>query len=444
VNIAEDLQELRGFVEAAVGPIERLSRSAGGASRITWFIEAATRACVLRVDPGDGPVANTALTLAREASAYRALAGSGVLIPELIAEADTALLLEMASGRPELDHLSNHQRAGVLDSYVDALAHLHGIDASSGFEALGPPAQAAEAALHNLALWEGILQSRVKRPSPLAQFASHWLRVHAPNEVERLVVCHGDVGPGNFMHDDARVTALLDWEFVHIGDPMDDLAWLAFRGHHLTAGIGNFDAQLERWSLATGMAVDRRRIAYYRITVMFIWLVSCLAALDNGARDHNRFTYINLISLLNVLMPRAMAEYHGLTLAEPELGTLNPRDSELSEQIHALADLVRISWPIDEAAAELGLITVVAQQIQRFSELHPAIDRENKTAVARLIGASTDLSGTSSAAEQLDDWLRQGAFEDEPVLQLLYGNGVRRLHADTLMKPLADQPLLAL
>ena len=50
----------------------------------------------------------------------------------------------------------------------------------------------------------------------------------------------------------------------------------------------------------------------------------------------------------------------------------------------------------------------------------------------------------SSAAEQLDDWLKQGAFEDEPVLQLLYGNGVRRLHADTLMKPLADQPLLPL
>ena len=55
MNIPEDLLGLRSFVEAAVGPIEHLSRSAGGASRITWFIEAAKRACVLRVDPGDGP-----------------------------------------------------------------------------------------------------------------------------------------------------------------------------------------------------------------------------------------------------------------------------------------------------------------------------------------------------------------------------------------------------
>jgi aminoglycoside phosphotransferase (APT) family kinase protein len=441
VNIPEDLLGLRSFVEAAVGPIEHLSRSAGGASRITWFVEAATRACVLRVDPGDGPVADTPLTLAREASAYRALAGTGVLIPELIAEADTALLLEMASGRPELDHLSDDQRAGVLDSYVDALAQLHGIDPSSGFEALDPPAQDSDAALHNLALWEGIFQSRVKRPSPLARFASHWLRVHAPSEIERLVVCHGDVGPGNFMHDDERVTALLDWEFVHIGDPMDDLAWLAFRGHHLTAGIGSFDAQLERWSRATGMMVDRRRIAYYRITVMYIWLVSCLAALDNGARDHNRFTYINLISLLNVLMPRAMAEYQGLTLPEADVSTLNPLDSELSEQIHALADLVRISWPPDERPAELGLITVMAQQVERFSQLNQAIDHENGGATARLIGSSTTEAGT---AEAFDDWLNAGAFDDEPVLQLLYANGVRRLHADTLMKPLADQPFLPL
>ncbi len=441
MNVPEDLHGLRSFVEAAVGPIEHLSRSAGGASRITWFIETATRACVLRVDPGDGPVADTPLTLAREASAYRALAGTGVLIPELIAEADTALLLEMASGRPELDHLTDDQRAGVLDSYVDALAHLHGIDPSSGFEALDPPTDGREAALHNLALWDGIFQSRVKRPSPLARFANHWLRVHAPSDVDRLVVCHGDVGPGNFMHDDTRVTALLDWEFVHIGDPMDDLAWLAFRGHHLTAGIGSFDAQLKRWSRATGMVVDRKRIAYYRITVMFIWLVSCLAALDNGARDHNRFTYINLISLLNVLLPRAMAEYQGLTLADPDVSTLICQDHELTEQIHALADLVRISWPPGERPAELGVITLMAQQVERFSQLNQAIDRENSAAIARLIRGSGTVAGTSEA---FDDWLEAGAFDDEPVLVLLYTNGVRRLHADTVMKPLADQPFIRL
>ena len=222
---------------------------------------------------------------------------------------------------------------------------------------------------------------------------------------------------------------------------LDDLAWLAFRGHHLTAGIGSFDAQLERWSRATGMRVDRRRIAYYRITVMYIWLVSCLAALDNGARDHNRFTYINLISLLNVLMPRAMAEYQGLTLPEADVSTLNPLDSELSEQIHALADLVRISWPADERPAELGLITVMAQQVERFSQLNQAIDDENGGATARLIGSTATEAGT---AEAFDDWLNAGAFDDEPVLQLLYANGVRRLHADTLMKPLADQPFLPL
>lgn len=47
-------------------------------------------------------------------------------------------------------------------------------------------------------------------------------------------IVHGDFGPQNMLLDGTRVTALLDWEFAHRGDPIEDLAWCEWivRMHH--------------------------------------------------------------------------------------------------------------------------------------------------------------------------------------------------------------------
>lgn len=50
------------------------------------------------------------------------------------------------------------------------------------------------------------------------------------------VLVHGDFGPNNILLDPEtfEVTALLDWEFAHIGSPIEDLAWCEWiaRTHH--------------------------------------------------------------------------------------------------------------------------------------------------------------------------------------------------------------------
>jgi hypothetical protein len=48
------------------------------------------------------------------------------------------------------------------------------------------------------------------------------------------VVVHGDFGPQNVLVHGGRVSALLDWEFAHIGQPVEDLAWAEWivRMHH--------------------------------------------------------------------------------------------------------------------------------------------------------------------------------------------------------------------
>jgi aminoglycoside phosphotransferase len=71
-------------------------------------------------------------------------------------------------------------------------------------------------------------------------------RIHRidPGEIAALpgavraghVLVHGDYGPNNVLLDPAacEITAVLDWEWAHAGDPAEDLAWCEWivRMHH--------------------------------------------------------------------------------------------------------------------------------------------------------------------------------------------------------------------
>ena len=60
-----------------------------------------------------------------------------------------------------------------------------------------------------------------------------------------LPFVHGDYGPNNTLYDPSSfaVTAILDWEFAHEGDPLEDLAWAEWivRRHH-PSSVGDLDA----------------------------------------------------------------------------------------------------------------------------------------------------------------------------------------------------------
>lgn len=41
-----------------------------------------------------------------------------------------------------------------------------------------------------------------------------------------LSLVHGDFNPANFLYQDGKATALIDWENSHVGDPREDLGWM--------------------------------------------------------------------------------------------------------------------------------------------------------------------------------------------------------------------------
>jgi aminoglycoside phosphotransferase (APT) family kinase protein len=170
------------------------------------------------------------------------------------------------------------------------------------------PESASDHALIDLARWARFQSDCVATPSEFSRFAIEWLGQHAPGRVERTVLCHGDAGPGNFLHAGRRVTALLDWEFAHLGDPLDDIAWVLIRSHVMGADV--MRAALSTWSEQSGIPLEAGRIAYYRALVLLRMAISCEIALGNanesGAMD--TATYELLLPYLGFLMPQALRE----------------------------------------------------------------------------------------------------------------------------------------
>jgi aminoglycoside phosphotransferase (APT) family kinase protein len=84
-------------------------------------------------------------------------------------------------------------------------------------------------------------------PMPLARGTLLWLDRNAPPSPDRPIVVHSDLGLWNLLVEGPKVNAVLDWELAHIGDPMQDLAyvrpllgdrmtWQEFVDEYLAAG----------------------------------------------------------------------------------------------------------------------------------------------------------------------------------------------------------------
>jgi aminoglycoside phosphotransferase (APT) family kinase protein len=62
-------------------------------------------------------------------------------------------------------------------------------------------------------------------PSPLIEYAFAWLEAEYERDLGEPALVHGDIGPHNILIHRDKIVALLDWEFVHVGSPGEDLGY---------------------------------------------------------------------------------------------------------------------------------------------------------------------------------------------------------------------------
>ncbi|HVP30763.1 MAG TPA: phosphotransferase family protein [Myxococcota bacterium] len=172
--------------------------------------------------------------------------------------------------------LSDAERRALAPEIARALARLHAIDwKAAGLGFLGAPAPGTDAARREVERWaERVRRADLPAPPVLAE-ALLWLRSHLPS-ADEVTLVHGDFRIGNWLIERAgegtRLTGLLDWEMVHLGDPLEDLAWcscLLWR-----AGGPNASCLVPPEELATlyaeasGRKVDPARVHFYEVLAL--------------------------------------------------------------------------------------------------------------------------------------------------------------------------------
>ncbi|APZ98238.1 hypothetical protein BWQ93_06920 [Sphingopyxis sp. QXT-31] len=205
----------------------------------------------------------------REAAVLRALSGplahAGVRVAPFYASVpdQRALVCGMISGNDRFGGIADTaQRDTLAADFMSQLAALHRIDvAANPVEGMGPVEPAETLVRRRIA--ELRAGNGGKGWDPLIHLSLDWLEANVPANMPAPVIVHGDAGPGNFLYDDDRVTALLDWELVHYGDPMADLAMLAIR--MLFQGFVPLPQAFAAYEAAGGHKVDLPRLIYWRL-----------------------------------------------------------------------------------------------------------------------------------------------------------------------------------
>jgi aminoglycoside phosphotransferase (APT) family kinase protein len=198
--------------------IERVAETQGGFSNLTRSLDLDGRPLILKA--ASAPVKRR--DLRREAAALALLRGSPLPAPAMLelleGEGWTIELQERLPGQNALQHLAGpiETTLAIYAALGALLAQLHRLPPPAAPSDLLPDlARAAAAQL-------GALDLAGDLAAPIAR-ALDW--ASSPARACRLV--HGDPGAHNLLWD-AGLTALLDWEWSGLGDPITDVAWVCW------------------------------------------------------------------------------------------------------------------------------------------------------------------------------------------------------------------------
>jgi len=118
-------------------------------------------------------------------------------------------------------------------------------------------------------------------PRPVFELALRWLGDRRPRTRSEPRLVHGDFRNGNFLVGPEGLRAVIDWEYAHLGNPMEDLGFLCmkpwrFGNSNLHAGgFGTREALFEAYEAAGGARVDPEAVRYWEILGTIKWGALC-------------------------------------------------------------------------------------------------------------------------------------------------------------------------
>lgn len=283
--------DVRGTVE-----IGALARVRGGSSSQIWAFQARWRGAggdeardlVLRSGADNSFAAQDR---ADEFAVLRALEAHTPLTPRVFwrdldgaAFGAPAMIMERRSGaahRRLLARASAAEARALGEGLIDLMASVHAAPRAA-FEGIAPHLGAAS----QVAFFDAEIRRVELEPMPELRLAAWRLMDMLPAQ-ERVVLTHGDFRPANVLVEAGRITALLDWEFAHLGDPLADLGWYLtpyYEGEHLVPGVWGEADVIARYEARASVRVDAGALRFWKLFAMFRLAAMRLAALAWAAQ----------------------------------------------------------------------------------------------------------------------------------------------------------------
>lgn len=391
-GLGEAVEKATGMTLAAVRP-----RGGGGASREGAELdlndtEGDLHRTYMNYDVHKAGAGDDAAFL-REAAILRALSGplkdAGVrvarfhgAIPEL-----RALIGGYVAGEPNYNKLATeHERLEVAADFADQLARLHSIDvARSPVEGMGSVQPTRELIEERIA-WLRSGNSG-KAWDPLIHLSLDWLEANIPADLPPPVIVHGDAGPANFLYADGKVTALLDWELVHYGDPMADLAMIAIR--NLFQPFAPLPQVFAAYEAAGGHKVDLARVRYWRL--LFQTQFARRSRLDDPDAPPPPNLGMNMVysTIHRRVLSEALAEVAGVAITPPRLPDVprGPRERAFGIALDDIRDAILPRLADQQSAVKAkGLARLVKwwRDIERYE---PAMLEAERAEIAEALAA---------------------------------------------------------
>ncbi|SRR5712692_1575972 len=313
--------------------VARMQLLPGGASKEAWLVDAAgadgQKELLLR-RAGGGVIYVDTLSLAAEHQVLQAAFAAGVKVPRTygyIADlaGREAFVMQRVAGesigrrivqRPELAAA----RGRLPLQMAEQLAKIHATPRAR-LPALPYHGDPGLTAIERMIgrLEEGLDAS--DEPHPALELGVAWLRRQAPAVAAcaDTVLVHGDFRIGNLMVDAQGLVAVLDWEFAHLGDPVEDLAWPLVRAwrfgvdHLRLGGIGEVEPYLDHYNRLTGRNITAAQLFYWEVAGNIRWAIGSLTQARRHLSGQERSVELAVLGRLACEM-----EYEVLSLIERE------------------------------------------------------------------------------------------------------------------------------
>jgi aminoglycoside phosphotransferase (APT) family kinase protein len=405
------------WIEANVGAVRAIARQ--GRWRPAWYAEAEAGGERLPLYiRGDRGGRWPPMPLAYEARVHQVFYDSGVRVPKLYGyiEEVPALVMERVRGRPNLAYAANEAtRERLREQLADQMRLIHQIDPALIVAAGAPnPQDPREVTLGHYRQAEGLYLTGERPPSPDIEFVRGWLNRNAPASDEGSCVIAMDAG--QFIYEGDELTAMLDFEFVAVGDRHVDFA--ALRTRDAFEQIGDLEAFYRLYENRGGRPLDRRRVQFQHIPfVMYAPLeVAEELVRPQDAADHYEYFRWHAHGLQTAI--EDIARFTGVELAP--YAPPPPAPSRYALGLQALAaSAEKIAPAEDYSAYQQEKVGMAARYFALREAWASAFEHEYLDDIAALLGRRA--AGEWEADLALEAFVQAAGPElDAPLLRLLH------------------------